>query len=149
MIRQAVGGFVWWGEKLLLIEKVELSDTLSNKKDNIKSEWDIPKGGVKTSDTNLERALLRELEEETGSVAYSIQFKYPEQLTFTFPKSVQEKIGFISQSTNLFHVNYIGDGTDLIPNDSEIRQVMFVPVEEALNKLTHAETKKFITNIIL
>lgn len=71
MIRQAVGAIVFQHNELLLIHKVKISDikgeyTLS------KGEWDFPKGGVKHTDNDLESAMLRELEEETGSKKFKV-----------------------------------------------------------------------------
>lgn len=143
MIRKAVGAIVFWQDQILLVEKVKRSDVLSGAED-IKGEWDLPKGGVQATDASLEQAVLRELEEETGSTQYRIQTEYPEPISFTFPEAVQEKIGFSSQRTFLFLVQYDGDGSDLKPQDAEIRQLKFVPKSEVLTKLSHPETATFL-----
>lgn len=148
MIRQAVGGIVTWKKQILLIEKVQISDAM-NGQESIASEWDIPKGGVKATDDSLEEALLRELQEETGSTQYQIQSAYPHPITFTFPPDIQKKIGYTAQKTVLYLVHYTGDGTDLTPLDSEIRQVKFIAKEDVLEKLSHAETIQFIQSYAL
>ncbi|WP_330949449.1 NUDIX hydrolase [Virgibacillus sp. MG-45] len=62
MIRNAVGAIIFQGTDFLLVHKVKIS-SLSSGNEDIKGEWDFPKGGVEREDNSLEDAILRELED--------------------------------------------------------------------------------------
>lgn len=81
MIRNAVGAIIFQGTEFLLVHKVKIC-SLPNTDGNSKSEWDFPKGGVEKSDKNLIGAILRELEEETGSTDYKIMKQLDEKISF-------------------------------------------------------------------
>lgn len=83
MIRKAVGAIVFQGTEFLLVHKVKVS-SLKNFDDNIKGEWDFPKGGVEEGDKDLKATILRELEEETGSTQYKIIKQLDEIISFPF-----------------------------------------------------------------
>ncbi|MFJ8353540.1 NUDIX domain-containing protein [Bacillus paramycoides] len=147
MIRQAVGAIVFQHNELLLIHKVKISDikgeyTLS------KGEWDFPKGGVKRTDNDLESAMLRELEEETGSKKFKVISQFEDKICFEFPEELKVKIGYEKQETTMFYVEYIGDRTDLDPKDNEISQVQFFKIQDVLRVLSHDDTKNFFEGII-
>ena len=108
----------------------------------IKGVWDFPKGGVEARDINLEQALLRELREETGSSKYVIIKRYNENVCFNFDSFTSEKIGFKSQETTMFLVQYQGDETDLKPEDDEIDDIQFFS-EEKVPELLFPESKEF------
>ncbi|GGE85327.1 NUDIX domain-containing protein [Priestia taiwanensis] len=147
MIRQAVGAIVEQGDTFLLICKTTIN-TITGK-ERIKEEWDFVKGGVEQSDANLEEALMRELEEETGSRNYIIMQQYKETISFDFPVHIKEKIGYTSQKTTMFHVCYKGNRTDLQPKDKEVAAFCFVSKEEVITILTHLDTKDFfLKNVI-
>ena len=81
-IRKAVGAIITREDKYLLIHKVKLMDQ------NTETEyvmWDFPKGGIKEEE-DLEKALLRELKEETGSSSNKVIRKVDEKIAFEFPK---------------------------------------------------------------
>jgi putative (di)nucleoside polyphosphate hydrolase len=147
MIRTAVGAIVIQREEILLVHKVKMMDSKSGAED-IPGEWDFPKGGVKSSDIDLREAILRELKEETGSEQYKIVKKCDEKIRFTFSQSVQSKIGFIGQETTMFQVEYIGDRSDLQPEDSEIDQVSFFPKSRVLNILYHEDSREFFRRFV-
>ncbi|WP_096153589.1 MULTISPECIES: NUDIX hydrolase [Bacillus] len=120
MIRIAVGALIKNRKnEYLLVEKVKYGED-AGVKVKMKSEWDIPKGGVKKEDESLEAALLRELKEETGSEEYKIFKQYSNKLEFIFPKKVQYQLGYERQLTTIFLVEYTGEDPILIPNDDEI-----------------------------
>lgn len=48
MIRKAVGAIVSYGEKFILVHKVNINTILG--KEKVKGEWDFIKGGVKEKD---------------------------------------------------------------------------------------------------
>ena len=95
-----------------------------------------------------EKALFRELKEETGSINYSIVKEYSEKLRFVFPTELQPA-GFTHQETTMFMVDFNGDVSDLRPNDQEIDQIALLSKEEVYNTLTHLESKEYFQHIIL
>ena len=146
MIRKAVGAIVKFKEEFLLIHKAKIMDTRESPIE-IEAEWDFPKGGIKEDDTDLGEAILRELEEETGSNQYIITKKLDKILTFSFPLEIQKKLGFKFQETVMFLVEYIGDKSDLNLRDEEIVNFGFFSKEEVIEKLHHQEMKDYFVNV--
>ncbi|MFX0114148.1 MAG: NUDIX domain-containing protein [Candidatus Hodarchaeota archaeon] len=142
MIRKAVGAIVKHGDEFLLVHKVKIMNSQSSPI-GIKGEWDFPKGGVKPTDTDMTKALLRELEEETGSDQYVIIKEFEELLSFKFSASLQKRLGFERQETTMFLVEYMGEMTNLVPQDEEIDQIEFFSREEVIERLFHEETRDF------
>lgn len=142
MIRKAVGAIVFQGEHYLIVHKTNIH-TKTGKKP-INGEWDIVKGGVESSDENLNEAILRELKEETGSTQFQIVKPFEEKICFEFPAHVKEKIGFDRQETTVFLVEYIGNQASLQPIDDEISEIQFVEKDQWLQKLTHIDTREFV-----
>lgn len=108
-----------------------------------KGEWDFPKGGVRHTDNDLVTAILREIEEETGSTKFKVMKQFEDKIYFEFPEELKLKIGYKNQGTTMFYVEYIGDRTDLDPKDNEIRQVQFFKIQDVLRVLSHDDTKNF------
>lgn len=141
MIRKAVGAIVFHGTDFLIVHKVKRS-SLKNSNDSFKGEWDFPKGGIESGE-DLSTALLRELEEETGSTNYQIKKQLDEKVCFAFDQDFSNKTGFIKQETTVFIVEYTGDKLDLLPKDDEIDCIEFLGMDEVLKRLTHKETKDY------
>ncbi|WP_130297338.1 NUDIX domain-containing protein [Fictibacillus sp. BK138] len=146
MVRNAVGAIIFQGTKFLLVHKVKIS-SIKNANKNIKGEWDFPKGGVEETDKDLEVAILRELKEETGSTQYKLIKRLDEVLSFSFDEDIAKRTGFKKQITTMFIVEYVGDGSDLIPLDCEIKEVKFINFEDVLERLTHDITKDYFKGI--
>ncbi|QUG84530.1 NUDIX domain-containing protein [Bacillus nitratireducens] len=146
MIRQAVGAVVFQHSEFLLVHKVKISD-IDGEYAMSKGEWDFPKGGVKHTDNDLESAILRELEEETGSTKFKVIKQFEDKICFGFPEELKMKIGYEEQETTMFYVEYIGDRIDLHPKDNEISQVQFFKIQDVLRVLSHEDTKKFFEGI--
>lgn len=143
MIRRAVGAIVTYGKQFLIIHKVKINT--SGGKEDIKGEWDFVKGGVNENE-DLQKAMLRELEEETGSKSYKCIKQFNEKISFDFPPNLRTKIGYDRQEMTMFHFEYVGDPNGLKPQDNEIDEMMFVEKEAILKKLTHFDTIKFFQN---
>ncbi|GAB6437444.1 MULTISPECIES: NUDIX hydrolase [Bacillus] len=146
MIRQAVGAIILQHNEFLLVHKVKISD-IEGEYNLSKGEWDFPKGGVKQTDDNLKSALLRELEEETGSKKFKVMKQFEDKICFEFPEELKVKIGYEKQETTMFYVEYIGDRTDLYPKDNEINQVQFFKIQDVLKVLSHDDTKEFFEGV--
>lgn len=141
-IRKAVGAIVKKDDFFLLIHKIKMMNS-KNGPEKIKPRWDFPKGGVKDSDINLKEAILRELEEETGSQEYTIVKEFDEKIIFDFPEEFQKKLGFLKQEITMFLVEYYGDESKLAPQDEEIDNVKFFSKEEVNEKINFEDSKDF------
>ncbi|MCR2822699.1 NUDIX domain-containing protein [Lederbergia panacisoli] len=140
MIRKAVGAIVSYGLRFMIVHKVKIN--AEGGKKNIQGEWDFVKGGVEDNE-DLKRAMSRGLAEETGSSSYEFIKQFDEKIRFDFPPVLREKIGYARQETVMFHVEFVGDPSCLMPLDNEIEQIIFVGKKDVLKKLTHSDTKEF------
>ncbi|TYS70888.1 NUDIX hydrolase [Sutcliffiella horikoshii] len=140
-VRQAVGAIVTIGNEYILILKTKVNTTEG--KQEIESEWDFIKGGVEKTDSSLCEAVLRELKEETGKDTFYVIKEYEEKISFIFPQGFAEKVGYHSQETNMFLVEYKGCNKDWLPQDDEISEIGIFKKEEVLRKLAHEETRKY------
>ncbi|MGM7684808.1 NUDIX domain-containing protein [Cytobacillus sp. Hm23] len=147
MIRNAIGAIVYQGNKFLIVRKTNIN-TIKGKQ-NIKGEWDFIKGGIEKNDKDIHDTLLRELQEETGSIEYRVVKVFEEKICFDFPDVLREKIGYDRQETTMFLVEYLGDCKNLIPNDNEISKIKFIEKDKVVEILTHQDTKDyFIKHLI-
>lgn len=147
MIRQAVGAIVVHKGRILLVRKVKIKNFASGPK-RIQGEWDFPKGGIRAGESP-EKAVLRELREETGSERFRILKKYEQRIKFEFPKELHASLGFTRQETHMFRLSYDGEPEDLSPQDDEIEEVRFFSREDALKLLAHDESVQFLRNYAL
>lgn len=124
--RKAVGAIIGWKDHpghIILVQKVKTEDI---GKADIVPEWDIPKGGMKISESK-EETLRRELNEEVGAAKFSVVRELPFGMSYDLPSNGRWR----RQDTALFLVEYEGDGKDLRPNTGEIREARMVRINEA------------------
>ncbi|OMC80899.1 NUDIX domain-containing protein [Viridibacillus sp. FSL H8-0123] len=143
MIRYAVGGIIKSEDTILLVKKGKVMDV--EKPMEVKPEWDFPKGGIKRDDLDIQEALFRELDEETGTSDFRIIGELG-TLEFEFPAAMKEKLGFERQVTYMFILEFLGDRAQLQPKTEEISEVVFVKIDEVDELLKLAETKEFFLN---
>lgn len=146
MIRKAVGAIVYQKDKFLVVHKTNIN-TLDGKQ-NIQGEWDFVKGKIEKSDKDYKDALLRELQEETGSIEYKIIKEFDQKINFDFPDELKEKIGYDKQVTTMFLVEFMGELISLIPQDNEIKNIAFLNSNEVVEILTHLETRDYFRKYI-
>ncbi|NLP53139.1 NUDIX hydrolase [Bacillus sp. RO1] len=140
-VRQAVGAIVIIGKEYILILKSKINTTEGKKE--IQGEWDFIKGGVEKTDSSLCKAVLRELKEETGKDTFYVIKEFEEKISFKFPQGIAERIGYHSQVTTMFLVEYKGDNKDWLPQDDEISEIGIFKKEDVLRKLAHEETREY------
>jgi putative (di)nucleoside polyphosphate hydrolase len=92
---------------------------------------------------NLEKAVMRELKEETGSDNYKIIMKFDKKICFEFLKPHR----YDRQETVMFYVEYLGDSTDLKPQDDEIDAVKFYGRNEVISIISLEETRRFLEEV--
>lgn len=148
MIRKAVGAIITYQNQFILVHKVKISDLEGVSLDN-DGIWDFVKGGIKDSEQDLTKALLRELNEETGSIEYQIRKQYDEKLFFTFPEKVKQLGGFSGQVTTMFLVEYTGSLNKLKPLDPEIDKIKIFSKDKVIEKLAHIETRNYFKKYFL
>jgi 8-oxo-dGTP pyrophosphatase MutT (NUDIX family) len=120
---QAAGGLVWRqtkaGKELLLIHRKRYGD------------WTLPKGKRKGSES-LKETAGREVKEETG---YRTRIK-------GFAGATAYNVQGAPKVVLYWHMETIGEvSTDL---DTEVEEVVWLPVLEALQKLQHPLEKALI-----
>jgi putative (di)nucleoside polyphosphate hydrolase len=101
------------------------------------------KGGVDKKDTDLKKALMRELYEETGSKNYRIIKQFKDKIKFDWSKLYQKRLGFTGQETTIFLVEYTGNGKDLKPDKYEIGAIKFFTRKAVLKRISGKETIAF------
>jgi putative (di)nucleoside polyphosphate hydrolase len=146
-IRQAVGAIIVQNNEYLLICKVKQMEGPDGPT-NIDPIWDFPKGGVRPDEPNLD-ALWRELREETGSQQYRVRSQLPGSISFSFDTTTGQTIGYTRQETTMLLVEYMGDRSDLQPQDEEIDDVRFFQAEQVLRCLPHEESREFYQQFLL
>lgn len=146
MIRKAVGAIVYQKDKFLVVHKTNIN-TIDGKQ-NIQGEWDFVKGKVEKSDKDYEDALLRELQEETGSMEYKIIKEFDQKIQFDFPDELKEKIGYDKQVTTMFLVEFMGEFNSLISQDNEINNIAFLDPSHVVEILTHQETRDYFIQYV-
>ena len=146
MIRKAVGAIVFQKDKFLVVHKTNINTM--NGKQNIQGEWDFVKGKVEKSDRDYEDALLRELQEETGSIEYKIIKEFDQKIQFDFPDELKEKIGYDKQVTTMFLVEFMGEFNSLISQDNEINNIAFLDPYHVVEILPHQETRDYFIQYV-
>lgn len=122
------GGIVYKDDQFLLVEN-------SRMKNPEEKWWGFPKGHLEEGEST-EQAAVREVEEETGIKAEIIQ------------KIGQSKYNLTKNGENIFKVvtiylmRFISG--ELTPQIAEVSNVIWLPYEEALKKLTYPGDKDLL-----
>jgi 8-oxo-dGTP diphosphatase len=122
------GGIVYKEDQFLLVEN-------SRMKNPEEKWWGFPKGHLEEGEST-EQAAVREVEEETGIKAEIIQ------------KIGQSKYNLTKNGENIFKVvtiylmRFISG--DLTPQIAEVSNVIWLPYEEALKKLSYPKDKDLL-----
>lgn len=99
--------------------------------------WAFPKGHVEGSETEVETA-VREIKEETGlDVEINDSFRYVERYS---PKEDVEK------DVVFFVAKVIGG--DICPQEGEVKQIEWLSIEEAMERLTYDTAKRVLNNVV-
>jgi putative (di)nucleoside polyphosphate hydrolase len=137
--REAVGAIVRHESSYLLVYKVKVMDT-PGPPVAIAGEWGFPSGGVMSGE-DVVSALQRELAEETGLGAYTVEKELP-PLEFEFAAAHRALTGFERQHTRMFLLTCpIARG--LAPHSSEIEIAKFFSKEEVQSKLYHRSNREY------
>lgn len=122
------GGIVYKDNQFLLVEN-------SRMKNPEEKWWGFPKGHLEAGEST-EQAAIREVEEETGVKSEIVQ--KIGQSKYTLTKN-EEKIFKV---VTIFLMQYISG--DLNPQIEEVSNVIWLPYEEALKKLTYPGDKDLL-----
>ena len=88
--------------------------------------WGIPKGHVEDGETEQETA-LREIFEETGTKAQLLD-GFREQIEYDMPNGVRKTVVYFAA---------LYENQELKSNPQEISSLMLVPIDKALEMVTH------------
>lgn len=102
-----------------------------------KGHWDFPKGHIEEGETEIETA-IREVKEETN-IDVNVQ-KEKRYVVEYYPEENIHKEVVYFLATN--------QSSEIIPQQSEIEKIEWVPLEEAENKITYNTSKELIKKVI-
>ena len=98
-------------------------------------EYGFPKGHVELNETEYETA-IRELKEETN-VEVQIINGFRRQIEYKFPNKVdvmKQSVYFLGRCTEI----------DVVCQETEVSEVLFVPIEVALELLSFEDTRNIL-----
>nr|SPS05229.1 Dinucleoside polyphosphate hydrolase [Candidatus Nitrotoga fabula] len=139
-VRQAVGAVIVSGYKVLLVHKVKAMDGALGP-EQIEGEWDFPKGGI-THGEDVLQALSREIGEETGIVDFRV-IEELHSFDFQFDEKFRKKLGYRSQHTRMFLLEYSGNIDDVFVPNEEINKACFYNEKEVVDVLHHDSCKAY------
>ena len=122
------GGIVFKDDQVLLVEN-------SRMKNPEEKWWGFPKGHLEEGENN-EEAAIREVEEETGVKSEIIE--KIGQSKYVLTKNNEK----IFKVVTIFMMKYISG--ELTPQIAEVSNVIWLPYEEALKKLTYPGDKDLL-----
>ena len=101
-------------------------------------DWGFPKGHMELNETEYETA-IRELKEETN-VEVQVIDGFRRQIEYKFPN----KANVMKQS-----VYFLGKCTavDVVCQETEVSEALFVPIEVALELLSFEDTKNILKEV--
>lgn len=97
----------------------------------------FPKGHVEGNETEVETA-IREVKEETG-IDIEVDSNYRYTTNYSPKEGVSKEV-----------VYFLGKAIakDIKPQYSEVQEVLFMPIEEALNKVDYSDIKEIFKKLL-
>jgi len=141
-IRKAVGAVIRRNGEYLIAHKV-----LIPRYKIPLDEWGFPRGGIEEGE-DIEKALIRELKEETGSDSYKIIERLGE-FRFEFPENLKKVSRHQAQTNIIYLVDFLGDESELKPDGVEIEDLKWVGPDELLEMIAFEEQKEFFRKKVL
>ena len=121
---KSCGSLVFRDDKILIV------------KHNL-GHWDFPKGHVENNETEEETA-IREVKEETN-IDIEVDSRYRYVITYSPKKGViKDVVYFLGKATSFNCKN----------QEEEIELVEFVPISEALEKLTYDNAREVLQKLL-
>lgn len=109
--------------------------------------WQFPQGGIDPGESS-EKGILREMHEELGTNAFTIQAKKTKAHRYTWPWSYRLIRGYKGQKQDLFLLKFTGTDTDIdIETEGELSSYKWVNKSEVLKTL--AQPRKELGKIAL
>lgn len=102
-----------------------------------KGHWGFPKGHIEENETEFDTA-LREVKEETNlDVEINIEKRYTEKY-ITDTGVEKEVVLFIAKKV----------GGEIKAQESEVKNIKWIPIEEVVQKITYPTTKKLFQKVL-
>ena len=121
---KSCGAVIFDGDKILVIQQAE-------------GHWGFPKGHVEEGETEVQTA-IREIKEETNlDVIINEKFRYVE--TYSPKEDVKKDVVF-------FVAKKIGG--EIIAQEEEVQNIIWLGYEEALEKLTFESSKNVLEKVM-
>lgn len=99
--------------------------------------WGFPKGHMEKNETELQTA-IREVKEETNvDVEIQEEKRYVEEY-YSNEDTFKQVVYFLATCKNM----------NIQKQEAEIAQIEWVPIEEAVNKITYENTKKLFKHVV-
>ncbi len=109
---------------------------------DIPGSWQLPQGGIDQNE-NAEKAILREVEEETGIRPQALRIiKKTSEICYNFPAHIEKKMGFKGQCQIFFLLELID--SDCVPESSdEFSSFEWITKEETLNRIVEFKKNSY------
>ncbi|MBU2575677.1 WecB/TagA/CpsF family glycosyltransferase [Patescibacteria group bacterium] len=104
---------------------------LVKRKETKKDHWQIPQGGIDQGE-DIEKALLREVKEETGTSDVEIIGMHPDYHVYDWPEWHQLNGGYKGQKQTIFYLKYNGNGSDIKVDQREIDDFTWIYIDDVV-----------------
>jgi len=99
--------------------------------------WDFPKGHVEQNETEVETA-IREVKEETNLDVIVYEDKKYINEYYTKKDTLKQVVFFLAKCTN----------KEVKKQEEEIQNIEWLPFEEAINRITHDNSRELLKQVI-
>ncbi|OQX59698.1 MAG: RNA pyrophosphohydrolase [Helicobacteraceae bacterium 4484_230] len=119
-------------------EYPKVKKVLLAERSDITGVWQFPQGGIDKGEGS-KKALLRELKEEIGTKKVEIIARYPDWLTYDFPKHIAEKMKPYSGQKQRYYLVRLKKKAviDLDTKHPEFINYKFVEIDKLLENISH------------
>jgi len=116
---------------------------LVGERSDIAGSWQLPQGGVEENEIKT-TAILREIEEETGLKSADLKIlNSTNEICYTFPENVGNKMGFKGQCQTFFLIKVINSGCTPKRSD-EFSSFEWIDRKEIIKRVVDFKKESYI-----